>query len=171
MSTGAERLGQSAALRFERRDYDDPLVQELVAQLQDEFVVRYGGPDRAAVDPDDFRPPAGRFLVGFDKAGRPVATGGYRRLHDATAEVKRMYVPADHRGKGYGRAMLVALESAARAAGVRHLVLNTGVQQPEAIALYESTGWESVAAFGHYAATPGALFYGRALAVTDFRLG
>lgn len=167
MSTGAEQPDQPVALRFERRDYDDPLVQELVAQLQDEFVVRYGGPDRAAVDPEDFRPPTGQFLVGFELADRPVAAGGYRRLHDATAELKRMYVPAGHRGKGYGRAMLAALEAAARAAGVRRLVLNTGVQQPEAIALYESAGWRSVAAFGHYAATPGALFYGRSLSVPD----
>ena len=56
-----------------------------------------------------------------------------------------------------------ALEAAAAAAGLRTLVLNTGPQQPEAIALYLSGGYTPVPPFGHYADTRGALFYGRAL--------
>ena len=50
------------------------------------------------------------------------------------------------------------------AAGLAALILNTGRQQPEAIELYESAGYEPVPAFGHYASTPGAMFYGRRIA-------
>ena len=158
-----------ATLRFEVREYDDPLVTSLVEILQADFVVRYGGPDAAKVDPAQFSPPAGQFVVGFDPAGEAVCMGGFRRLSDPglampTAEIKRMWVHPEHRRRGYARATLSRLEADAAAAGVRAVILNTGREQPEAIELYESAGYEPVPAFGHYACTPGALFYGRRVA-------
>ena len=44
------------------------------------------------------------------------------------------------------------------------MVLSTGSEQPEAIALYESGGYRPVPGFGLYADTAGALFYGKRLA-------
>lgn len=157
-----------ATLRFEVREYDDPLVTSLVAILQADFVVRYGGPDAARVDPAQFSPPAGEFVVGFD-GDDAVSMGGFRRLADPvfvvpTAEIKRMWVHPSHRRRGFARATLGRLEADAVAAGIDALILNTGREQPEAIELYESAGYEPVPAFGHYATTPGALFYGRRLA-------
>ena len=166
----------STSLRLEVREYDDPLVTGLIDVLQQDFVVRYGGPDAAVVDPAQFRPPEGLFLVGFDEDGTAVAMGGYRVLPagssptgPGTAEIKRMWVHPDARGRGYARAVLARLEAEAAAAGLRTLVLNTGPQQPEAIALYLSSGYTPVPPFGHYAATRGALFYGRALSSLDDR--
>ncbi len=147
---------------IEARPYDDPDVGRLVAQVQAEYVVRYGGPDRAAVEPGEFTPPNGAFLVGL-LDGDPVATGAWRHIDDATAEIKRMYVAPRARGRGLARAILAELESRAAAAGHARMVLNTGRAQPEAIALYESSGYLPVPGFGHYACTPGALFYGKAL--------
>jgi hypothetical protein len=49
------------------------------------------------------------------------------------------------------------------------MVLNTGHQQPEAIALYESNGYSPSEGFGHYACTPGAVFYGKDLDLTAQR--
>ena len=161
MSTGAE-------LTFRGVPYDDPLVTSLVEVLQADFVERYGGPDATWVDPAQFLPPAGCFLVGFvgDDA---VAMGGYRTHADPiaavpTVEVKRMWVHPSHRGRGYARAILAELESTAVAGGFSAVVLNTGRMQPEAIELYETSGYEAVAPFGHYASVPGALFYGKRLA-------
>jgi len=62
--------------------------------------------------------------------------------------------------------MLAELEASAFAAGARRVVLNTGAAQPEAIALYESSGYLPTAGFGYYARTPGAMFYGKTL-LTD----
>jgi GNAT superfamily N-acetyltransferase len=95
-----------------------------------------------------------------------VATGGWRRIDygtDDTVEIKRMYVVPGARGRGLSRRMLAELESTAAAAGARRVVLNTGDKQPEAIALYESSGYRSTDGFGHYACTPGAVFYGKVL--------
>lgn len=146
----------------EARPYDDPDVTAMIAEVQQEYVVRYGGPDAAVVEAGEFAPPAGLFLVGLD-GGEPVATGAWRRLPDGRAEVKRMYVRAAARRRGLARLMLAELERSAAGAGVRELVLNTGPQQPEAIALYESAGYEPVPGFGHYACHPGAVFLGKRL--------
>ena len=104
--------------------------------------------------------------------GTPVATGGWRRVADGVAEIKRMFVVAAARRRGLGRAMLSALEQRAASAGIRELVLNTGLEQPEAIALYESAGYQAIPGFGHYAGAPKARFYGKQLAVvTELRRG
>lgn len=153
----------SAPLHVEERRYDDPLVASLIEILQADFVVRYGGPDAAVVDPEQFSPPAGVFLVGFDDGGNAAAMGGFRRVGDDAAEIKRMWVAPTARGRGYARAVLAALEERGREMGLARLILNTGPEQPEAIALYESSGYVPVPPFGHYAATPGALFFGREL--------
>jgi GNAT superfamily N-acetyltransferase len=159
-------------LRIEARPYDDPDVSRLVAAVQAEYVVRYGGPDAAAVEPGEFEPPNGLFLVGvLDQ--EPVVTGAWRWIDDGVAEIKRMYVVPGARRRGLARRILAELEASALAAGAQRVVLNTGDQQPEAIALYESSGYLPAEGFGHYACAPGAIFYGKALSAgsTTARLG
>ncbi len=150
---------------IQTRRYDDAEVMALVATVQQEYVLRYGSPDEAVVDVEEFAPPNGLFLVGL-LDGVPVATGGWRRLTDEPAgvvEIKRMFVVLAARGRGLARRMLAELERTARAEGATEVVLNTGDRQPEAIALYESSGYKSAAPFGHYACVPGALFYRKLL--------
>jgi len=151
------------------RSYADPAVARMVDEVQAEYVELYGGPDAAVVDPAEFTPPQGLFLVGL-LDGVPVAMGGWRRIAMAddapVAEIKRMYVVRAARRQGLSRVLLAELERTAAAAGLTRLVLNTGPEQPAAIALYESVGYLPVPGFGHYACHPGALFYGKALSVT-----
>jgi len=151
--------------RIEARPYDNPDVVRLVAAVQQEYVVRYGGPDQTAVAPGEFSPPSGLFLLGV-LDGEPAVTGGWRRKGDDTVEFKRMYVLDSARRRGLARLMLAELEATALAAGARRVELNTGSQQPEAVALYESSGYEPTAAYGHYADAPAALFYGKNLVPT-----
>lgn len=147
-------------LTIEARGYDDPDVVRLVAEVQAEYVSRYGGPDAAAVDPAEFSPPDGMFLVGL-LDGVPVAMGGWRRLDARTAEIKRMYVALAARRRGLARQMLGELERTIAEAGIQRIVLNTGPSQPEAIALYERSGYLPTTPFGHYACHPHALFFGK----------
>jgi GNAT superfamily N-acetyltransferase len=130
--------------------YTDAVVRALEAELQQEYVERYGGEDESPVDPAEFAPPGGVFVVGF-AAGEPVASGGFRRHADQVAEIKRMYVVEDHRGAGYARRLLADLETRAATVGYRRIVLETGLQQPEAMALYESSGYRPIEGFGFYA--------------------
>lgn len=167
---GPRSYSHRVKLVIEARPYEDPDVARMVAEVQAEYVVRYGGPDAAAVDPGEFTPPGGLFLVGL-LDGVPVATGGWRRLAPDEAEIKRMYVSPGARRTGLARRMLAELERTAAEAGVTRLVLNTGPSQPEAIALYRQAGYEPVPAFGHYACHPNALFFGKTLLVGETVFG
>src|SRR5213592_1595234 len=54
--------------------------------------------------------------------------GAVRRLDEATAELKRMYVDPSVRGRGIGRALVEALEREARLLGITRVVLETGTR-------------------------------------------
>ncbi|ARF73091.1 GNAT family N-acetyltransferase [Kitasatospora albolonga] len=138
--------------------FDHPDAVKLNDQVQLEYAERYGdGGDVTPLDPTMFDPPHGLYLLAYDELERPVATGGWRtqdrNAHgyaDGDAEIKRMFVIPEGRGRGLARRMLAALEDDARAAGRVRMVLETGDRQPEAVALYTSSGYAVCEKFGHY---------------------
>lgn len=139
--------------------YDHPAVAEMTAEVQAEYGRRYGGDgDTSPIDPDQFVPPAGIFLIASID-DEPAGMGGWRRGGPAKgdAEIKRMYVRDVRRRAGVGRVILAELERTAREAGVRRLVLETGQAQPEAIAMYRAAGYADIQRFGHYACAPDAV--------------
>ncbi|MEU0073664.1 GNAT family N-acetyltransferase [Streptomyces sp. NPDC006332] len=145
-------------MHIRRVPFDHPDAVKLNDAVQAEYHVRYGdGGDSTVLAASDFEPPNGVYLIVYDEADRPVATGGWRRQdvngegnEDGDAELKRMYVIDDMRGRGLARRLLSALEEDARAAGRTRMVLETGTKQPEAIALYTSSGYEPCGKFGYY---------------------
>jgi GNAT superfamily N-acetyltransferase len=149
--------------------YDEPDAAKLVAEVQQEYVRRYGGEDGTPVDPAEFAPPLGLFLVGYHD-DVPVTCGGWR-AHDATdpffadgdAEVKRMYVVPTARRRGFARRVLAELERTAAERGRRRIVLETGTAQPEAIALYTSSGYTEIPKFGEYRCHEKSRCYGKML--------
>lgn len=149
---------------LELRDepYDGPSAQELIDAVQQEYVVRYGSPDTTPVDPAEFAPPDGRFVVGYLDTDA-VAMGGVRRIDQGTVEIKRMYVIPEQRGRGLSRVVLAHLETLARELGATRILLETGQKQPEAMRLYETAGYERVEGFGHYRCEPDSVSYGKTL--------
>ncbi|MCX5111412.1 GNAT family N-acetyltransferase [Streptomyces sp. NBC_00378] len=140
------------------RPFDHPDAVKLNDQVQLEYAERYGDEgDVTPLDPSMFEPPHGLYLLAYDELERPVATGGWRPqdrndegYSDGDAELKRMFVIPEGRGKGLARRILAVLEEDARAAGRVRMVLETGDRQPEAIALYVSSGYAPCEKFGHY---------------------
>lgn len=159
---------QVRTLEIVRVDYGHPDALRLIEEVQQEYVVRYGGRDETPLDPLMFAPPAGSFFVGYlgDDA---VATGAWRSSGisalgtERTTEIKRMYVAPRAQRAGHARRMLAHLEATARAAGFEAMVLETGDQQPEAIALYLSAGYEAIAPFGYYRDSPNNRCFARRL--------
>ena len=82
--------------------------------------------------------------------GIPVACGALKNYTDDTMEVKRMYTLPAYRGKKIAAAVLSELEKLCAAAGNGYCVLETGIQQPEAIRLYERSGYSRIANYGQY---------------------
>ena len=149
--------------------YDDPDAAKLIAEVQQEYVVRYGEIDTTPVEAAEFLAPRGIFLVGYlDDV--PVACGAWR-AHDGPApdfrpgdaELKRMYVVPLARGRGFARAIISELERTAAAAGRLRAVLVTGTEQPEAMALYASSGYHVIDNFGPYRNDPECRCFARAL--------
>jgi GNAT superfamily N-acetyltransferase len=142
--------------------FDEPEVRKLVADALGDLAQRYGGSgDDTPVAAEDFRPPRGRFFVAVD-GDELVGCAGWR-AHGEDAELKRMYTALPARGRGVARRMLATIEQSARADGRKRVILETGRRQPEAISLYESSGYHRIEDFGHYRDHAAVLSYARDL--------
>lgn len=141
--------GTALSVELTVEPFDAPAAVTLVERVQADLAQRYGGGDPTVLTPAAMAPPAGLFLVArLD--GVPVACGGYRFSAPGMAEIKRMYVEPAVRGRGIARLLLAELEQRAAAAGYGIVRLETGLRQPEAMALYESEGYRPVAPYaGH----------------------
>ncbi|WP_332643476.1 GNAT family N-acetyltransferase [Aeromicrobium sp.] len=143
--------------------YDSADAQLLTDEVQLEYVRRYGseGGDINPIDAAEFVPPVGQFFVVYVD-GVPAAMGGWRR-HGDDAEIRRMYVRPQFQRRGLAREVLDMIESTAREAGFARLILETGLEQPEAIELYRSAGYTDIPAFGFYAEEELSVHLGKAL--------
>jgi GNAT superfamily N-acetyltransferase len=83
----------------------------------------------------------GEFLVGFIDE-RLVAMGGFKRLSDEVAELRRMRIAKDLQGQGYGTVMLRELERKAFLAGIRTLCLETARKRPLTLEFYRRHGYQ-----------------------------
>jgi putative acetyltransferase len=92
-----------------------------------------------------------------------VACGVFRIVGSGIGEVKRIYVRPDARGQGVTRLLLGALERTASEQGLSRLHLETGVHQPESIALYESAGYHRIACFGEYIDNPDSVCFQKSI--------
>jgi putative acetyltransferase len=136
----------------------------LIAALDAELRLLYRpeqrfGPNFKAEQIADGR---GTFVVARE-AGKAVGCGAIRVLDETTAEVKRMYVEPERRGTGIGAAVLAELETTAKRLGMKRLVLETGVQQGAAIALYRRAGFTKVDCWGEYASSPTSVCFAKNL--------
>jgi GNAT superfamily N-acetyltransferase len=136
------------ALRFLTVGPDDPLAQPLLDELAVEYSQRYGGTPEAhlswlPVPADELAPPDGGLLIGLlDDV--PVTGGAFRRFDVDTAEFKRIWTDSGCRRRGYAKALLAELENTVASRGYRRVYLITGDRQPEAEALYRSTGYTEI---------------------------
>jgi putative acetyltransferase len=134
-------------------DPASPDAADLISALDRDLGTRYPGLEIHGIDAATFRAAGGVFLIGR-LADIAVACGALRPMEPGAVEVKRMYVRDAHRGRGFGRAILAALEEIAVRRGYGTIRLETGASQPEAIALYESAGYHRIPRYGDHASDP-----------------
>ena len=134
---------------------DSPDARALIAALNAELSAIYHEPGAThfTLDPTQVTAGRGSFLI-LRRDGVAVGCGALRLIDATTAELKRMYVAPEARGSGLGRQLVAALETQARSLGVRRLVLETGVRQAAALALYRATGFELIPLYGEYVHSP-----------------
>lgn len=157
-------LPNTTPVIIQRADILSSPAQSLIAALNAELLGRY--PEEGAchfqLDAHEVAEGRGAFLIAF-RSGQPVGCGAVRRIEIDTGEVKRMYVAPQERGHGIGKAILNAIELEARALRLSRLVLETGVRQTEAQALYRRSGFSHIEPFGDYVHSPLSICMAKAL--------
>ena len=152
--------------------WDDPRAAELREAMTSDLAPRYADlwerRDRLLAEPGALSrvPTAEEVLVTWIALDGPqaVATGSLRRLGgtarhpEVIHEVKRMFVRPSHRRRGLAADVLAAVERSALDRGIEVLRLQTGIRQPEAVALYEREGWTRTDAYPPYPAETSICF-------------
>ena len=142
-----------SGLTINREPADSETARTLIQELDAELAERYPLHAIHGLHPGESEDPKLIFLI-VREGSEPAACGAVRPIDATTAEVKRMFVRSVYRGRGIGRVLLEALESAARDEGYATLVLETGIRQPEALALYRGAGYVDREPYGEYIGNP-----------------
>lgn len=152
----------SPKLVFSIDRLDSKAALELIEELDSDLGSRYPEQWIHGLHPEDVGDPDLVFVIVYLE-DKPVGCGALRPLDAEATEVKRMYVKPGCRGSGYARKLLEYLESTARSSGFKLIRLETGTKQPEAIGLYESSGYHAVPAYGEYVGNPFSVCYEKRL--------
>jgi GNAT superfamily N-acetyltransferase len=128
---------------------DDADFQLLVKALDEELWNRYPGIQHKFT-PHNTLDPAVRVVIALME-GYPIGCGCFRKTDErGTLEIKRMYVHPAHRGQRIAGMILKALEAWGWEEGFVSAILETGIDQPEAIAVYTRSGYQQIPNYAPY---------------------
>lgn len=131
-----------------RTDSTNADFKKLVTELDAELRIRDG--DESEFYEQFNKSDSIKYAVVIYQDGIAVGCGALRPYTEDSIEVKRMYVPLEHRSKGIASMVVTELEKWAIELGFYHLILETGIRQPEAIRLYTKNGYNSIPNYGQY---------------------
>jgi len=141
---------------------DTEAARELIAELDAHLIPLYPAESRHGFSIQKLLQENVAFFV-LRHEGLAAGCGGIKLFAPDYGEIKRMYVRPQFRRLGLAKRMLGHLSEYALAKGIRVLRLETGIFQPEAIALYESEGFRQIPPFSPYREDPLSRFYERRL--------
>ncbi len=146
----------ASSIHIEQENPHGETAARLIRELSAELARRYA--DQGDDGSGSFRPehaagPRSAFLVARLE-GQPVGCGALRPITEKVVEIKRMYVAEEARRLGVGRRILIELEQLAAHFGYEVINLETGLRQPEAIALYERNGFQHIPPYGENIGNP-----------------
>jgi GNAT superfamily N-acetyltransferase len=144
-----------------RTDSANTDFQQLVALLDADLRVR-DGEDHAFYAQYNKSDAIKHVVVAYADE-QPVGCGAIKYYEDGTMEVKRMYTSEGSRGKGIASVILTELETWAAQLGYSKCILETGLQQPEAIALYKKCNYSIIPNYGQYAGVENSVCFEKQL--------
>jgi putative acetyltransferase len=150
-------MSPTTSLRIALEHPGQPEVLALIDELDAYQAALYPPESNHGIDIAALAQPHVLFAVARCEEGQAIGCGALVLGQDH-GELKRMFVTPGRRGLGAGKALLAFLEVEALRRGCTHFVLETGISQPEALALYARNGYERCGPFGDYAADPLSVF-------------
>lgn len=133
----------------------------LVKELDEDLAIR-DGEEHAFYDQFNKITNIKNVVVAYEN-DEPVGCGAFKPFNEEAVEIKRMYVPPALRGKGIASFILNSLEAWAKENGYKKSILETGLKQPEAIALYKKNGYIQILNFGQYAGVENSVCFEKIL--------
>ncbi len=149
------------AIELLHTDSNHPAFQQLAAEMEKELFIRDG--ELAEINHALNKIGFIQNVVVALSGDEAVACGAFREFDSDSAELKRMYVQDSHRNKGLASKILNELESIAKTKGYKYAVLETGKNQPEAVAFYLKHGYEQVSSFGKYIDSINSIYFRKKL--------
>ena len=122
--------------------------KELITQLDAELAFT-DGEDHAFYDQFN-KSDQIKYAIVLLENDQPIGCGAIKEFQPGVMEVKRMFILKDKRGKGYASQILKELEVWAKKLGYEKCILETGINQPDAIALYKKNGYTLIPNYGQY---------------------
>lgn len=135
-------------INLSRTDSDNVDFRELVALLDADLAIRDGAEHSFYAQFNKIDKI--RHVVVAYEDGEAVGGGAIREYETGVAEIKRMFVKPKRRGRGIAGEILVELEAWAKELNFTECILETGRKQPEAIRLYQKSGYEKIPSYGQY---------------------
>ena len=140
---------------------------ELVKLLDADLAVR-DGDDHAFYDQFNKLDSIKNVVVAYEN-NKPAGCGAMKAYDPTIMEIKRMYTSIDNRGKGIAGKVLAVLESWASEMSYEKCILETGIRQPEAIALYKKHGYHIIANYGQYAGMESSVCFEKKLVIEPYK--
>jgi GNAT superfamily N-acetyltransferase len=135
-------------IRIHRTNSENSDFVELVARL-DNLLAEMDGRDHDFYDKFNKIDKIKHAVIAYS-GELPVACGAIKEFDNETMEVKRMFTADSHRGKGIATQVLTELESWAHELGYSKCILETGKRLPDAVRLYEKSGYQLIPNYGQY---------------------
>lgn len=148
-------------IRLERCKATDKDFIALVKQLDENLAIS-DGEDHAFYDQFNKLDSIKHAIVGYSNQ-QPVTCGAIKAFDATSFEIKRMFTTEDARGNGYAVVILNELEKWARELGAKQCVLETGINQQAAIALYNKCGYHRIENYGQYVGVDNSFCFGKQL--------
>jgi len=135
-------------IKLLRTDSDNVDFRELVTLLDADLQIRDG--DEHSFYAQFNKVEKIRHVVVAYEDGEAVGCGAIKEYAEGVAEIKRMFVRVERRGRGIAKSILSELETWANELDFSECILETGLKQPEAIALYRKSGYATIPNYGQY---------------------
>ena len=132
-----------------RTDSNNADFRELVRLLDADLAIRDGAEHSFYAQFN--RIDAIRHVVVAYDSGKAIGCGAIKEYEKGVAEIKRMFVRPENRGRGIAGEILSELETWAKELDFSECILETGLKQPEAIRLYRKNNYQAIPNYGQYA--------------------
>ncbi|MEI7487084.1 MAG: GNAT family N-acetyltransferase [Chryseobacterium sp.] len=93
----------------------------------------------------------------------PAACGAFKKFEDDTVEIKTMYTHPNFRKRGLAGTIVKELESWAKEIGYKKAVLESSLEQNEALSVYEKSGYLRIPNYGQYIGIDKSVCYEKTL--------